>query len=294
MARYVKVAAAQMGPNNEGTSREEIVERMLALLEQAVREDVELIAYPEMALTTYFPKRSATTTTSSSRPRCRPRRWSRCCERAARRPAWPATWASARRPRAATSIPRSSPTRRAGSRGRSGRSICPGVKQPDGHAQVYEPHFFETGDTRLPRLRRRQGARSASRSARTGATRSPTAASACRAPRSSSSATTRRSPPLALDLNELVPARGRLREQPLRGRHRQGRHRGRHGADRRLLHREPARPGARQGRHHRRRADRRAHRPRPDDARAQALGLLRPAPPAALRARHRARPARGP
>jgi len=57
MPRFVKVAAAQMGPNNEGTSREEIVERMLALMEQAVREDVEIIAYPEMALTTYFPKR---------------------------------------------------------------------------------------------------------------------------------------------------------------------------------------------------------------------------------------------
>src|SRR4030095_17184176 len=57
MPRFVKVAAAQMGPNNEGTSREEIVERMLALIEQAVREDVEIIAYPEMSLTTYFPKR---------------------------------------------------------------------------------------------------------------------------------------------------------------------------------------------------------------------------------------------
>jgi len=46
-----------MGPNNEGTSREEIVERMLGLLAEAVREGVELIAYPEMALTTYFPKK---------------------------------------------------------------------------------------------------------------------------------------------------------------------------------------------------------------------------------------------
>src|SRR4026207_2567207 len=57
MARYVKVAATQMGPHNAGTSREEIVERMLALLEQAVVEGVEILAYPEMALTTYFPKR---------------------------------------------------------------------------------------------------------------------------------------------------------------------------------------------------------------------------------------------
>ncbi len=57
MARNVTVAAAQMGPNNEGSSREEIVERLLALLEQAKQQGVELIAYPEMALTTYFPKK---------------------------------------------------------------------------------------------------------------------------------------------------------------------------------------------------------------------------------------------
>src|SRR5437867_12243897 len=57
MPRYLKVAAAQLGPNNEGTSREEIVERMLGLLTEAARECVELIAYPEMALTTYFAKK---------------------------------------------------------------------------------------------------------------------------------------------------------------------------------------------------------------------------------------------
>ena len=56
MPRHVKVAAAQLGPNNEGTPREEIVDRMLALLEHAIRDGIELIAYPEMALTTYFPK----------------------------------------------------------------------------------------------------------------------------------------------------------------------------------------------------------------------------------------------
>jgi N-carbamoyl-D-amino-acid hydrolase len=56
MPRQIKVAAAQMGPDNEGVSREEIVERMLGLLEQAEKDHVELIAYPEMALTTYFPK----------------------------------------------------------------------------------------------------------------------------------------------------------------------------------------------------------------------------------------------
>src|SRR4030095_1569802 len=57
MPRYLKVAAAQMGPNQDGTPREAIVERMQALLEAAARDGVELIVYPEMALTTYFPKR---------------------------------------------------------------------------------------------------------------------------------------------------------------------------------------------------------------------------------------------
>ena len=55
-----------------------------------------------------------------------------------------------------------------------------------------------------------------------------------------------------------------------------------------LVHRESARPGAGEGGHDRRRADRGADRPRPDDPRAQALGLPRPAPPAALRPAHRA------
>src|ERR1700752_425668 len=57
MARWVKVAAAQMGPINEGTSRDEVVDRMLGLLEQAIADRVEIIAYPERALTTYFPQR---------------------------------------------------------------------------------------------------------------------------------------------------------------------------------------------------------------------------------------------
>ncbi|OLC13400.1 MAG: hypothetical protein AUH29_12905 [Candidatus Rokubacteria bacterium 13_1_40CM_69_27] len=57
MPRFVKVAAAQMGAINEGTPREAAVERMLALMDQAIAEDVELLVYPELALTPYFPKR---------------------------------------------------------------------------------------------------------------------------------------------------------------------------------------------------------------------------------------------
>ena len=75
MPRTIKLAAAQMGPNNEGTPREAIVERMLGLLEHAIRDGVELIAYPEMALTTYFPKKvrpRAKVTSIMSANSCRP------------------------------------------------------------------------------------------------------------------------------------------------------------------------------------------------------------------------------
>lgn len=57
MPRWVKIAAAQMGPNNESASRKEIVDRLLALMDQAIDEHVEILVYPELALTTYFPKR---------------------------------------------------------------------------------------------------------------------------------------------------------------------------------------------------------------------------------------------
>jgi N-carbamoyl-D-amino-acid hydrolase len=55
--RTIKVAAAQMGPNNETASRDEIIGRMLSLMELAIRESVDILVYPELALTTYFPKR---------------------------------------------------------------------------------------------------------------------------------------------------------------------------------------------------------------------------------------------
>ena len=40
MPRRLKIAAAQMGPGNEGVSREGIVDRRLVLLDEAAREGV--------------------------------------------------------------------------------------------------------------------------------------------------------------------------------------------------------------------------------------------------------------
>jgi N-carbamoyl-D-amino-acid hydrolase len=56
MARMVTVGAAQMGPIQREHSRADVVDRLLALLHQAADLGVELLVYPELALTTFFPR----------------------------------------------------------------------------------------------------------------------------------------------------------------------------------------------------------------------------------------------
>jgi len=52
--RMVKVAAAQLGPIQKADSRQAVVARMLDLMQQA--KGCDLIVYPELALTTFFPR----------------------------------------------------------------------------------------------------------------------------------------------------------------------------------------------------------------------------------------------
>jgi predicted amidohydrolase len=54
--REIKVAAAQMGPIQRADSREVVVKRMLALMDEARAKGADLIVYPELALTTFFPR----------------------------------------------------------------------------------------------------------------------------------------------------------------------------------------------------------------------------------------------
>lgn len=56
MNREFVIAAAQMGPNQRSDSRKQIVQRMLNLMEKAARCGAEMIVYPELALTTFFPR----------------------------------------------------------------------------------------------------------------------------------------------------------------------------------------------------------------------------------------------
>lgn len=54
--RMIKVAAAQLGPIQRAETRQAVVARMLVLLQQAAAQGCDLIVYPELALTTFFPR----------------------------------------------------------------------------------------------------------------------------------------------------------------------------------------------------------------------------------------------
>jgi predicted amidohydrolase len=54
--RVINVAAAQMGPIQRADSRGVVVKRMLALMDEAKSKGADLIVYPELALTTFFPR----------------------------------------------------------------------------------------------------------------------------------------------------------------------------------------------------------------------------------------------
>ncbi len=56
MARTLRIAAAQMGPTQRADTREATLARMLALLEQAAAQRAQLLVYPELAFTTFFPR----------------------------------------------------------------------------------------------------------------------------------------------------------------------------------------------------------------------------------------------
>ena len=56
MARYVNVGAAQLGPIARDESRTEVVRRMTVLLRQAKEHGCDLVVFPELALTTFFPR----------------------------------------------------------------------------------------------------------------------------------------------------------------------------------------------------------------------------------------------
>src|SRR6266404_2443902 len=56
MSRILTVGAAQLGPNARNDSRKVILGRLLELMRQAHDMKCDLIVYPELALTSFFPR----------------------------------------------------------------------------------------------------------------------------------------------------------------------------------------------------------------------------------------------
>jgi predicted amidohydrolase len=56
MSRVVTVGAAQLGPVARAETRAAVVDRLLALLHKAKSHGCDLVVFPELALTTFFPR----------------------------------------------------------------------------------------------------------------------------------------------------------------------------------------------------------------------------------------------
>jgi N-carbamoyl-D-amino-acid hydrolase len=56
MTRIVTVGAGQLGPVARNEARERVVDRLIALLRQAAASGCELVVFPELALTSFFPR----------------------------------------------------------------------------------------------------------------------------------------------------------------------------------------------------------------------------------------------
>lgn len=56
MSRFVHVGVAQLGPISRSDSRANVVKRLVALLYEAKSRSCDLVVFPELALTTFFPR----------------------------------------------------------------------------------------------------------------------------------------------------------------------------------------------------------------------------------------------
>ena len=56
MPRTLTLAAAQLGPIQRAEGREVAIGRMVRLMELAHRRGAEVVVFPELALTTFFPR----------------------------------------------------------------------------------------------------------------------------------------------------------------------------------------------------------------------------------------------
>ncbi|MEL6373943.1 MAG: nitrilase-related carbon-nitrogen hydrolase, partial [Pseudomonadota bacterium] len=56
MTRIITIAGAQLGPVQRAEPRASVVARMVALMEKAAARGATFVVFPELALTTFFPR----------------------------------------------------------------------------------------------------------------------------------------------------------------------------------------------------------------------------------------------
>jgi N-carbamoyl-D-amino-acid hydrolase len=56
MERFITVAGAQMGPIARDESRQQVVSRLLEMMREAKARGGDIVVFPELALTTFFPR----------------------------------------------------------------------------------------------------------------------------------------------------------------------------------------------------------------------------------------------
>jgi predicted amidohydrolase len=56
MSRYLKVAAAQLGPVQLADDRKSVVKRLIDMLHEADAQGCKFVVFTELALTTFFPR----------------------------------------------------------------------------------------------------------------------------------------------------------------------------------------------------------------------------------------------
>ncbi len=56
MTRKITVGAAQMGPIARIETRDQVVDRLIVLLDEGAQRGCDLVVFPELTLTTFFPR----------------------------------------------------------------------------------------------------------------------------------------------------------------------------------------------------------------------------------------------
>ena len=56
MPRFINIAGAQLGPIARNETRQQVVSRLLELMRDAKARGSDIVVYPELALTTFFPR----------------------------------------------------------------------------------------------------------------------------------------------------------------------------------------------------------------------------------------------